>query len=36
MHLLLFLHADDHFMTVERIDKIVCAEIPDASIDPVG
>ena len=36
MHLLLFLHTDDHFMTAERINKIVCAEIPDASIDPTG
>ena len=36
MHLLLFLHTDDHFMTAEQIDKIVCAELPDASIDPTG
>ena len=36
MHLLLFLHTDDHFMTAERIDKIVCAEIPDANLDSTG
>ena len=36
MHLLLVLHSGDHFLTVEAIDKIVCAELPDQATDPNG
>ena len=36
MHLLLFLHSDDRFLTVEAIDKIVGAELPDPAKDPIG
>ena len=36
MHLLLFLHADDQFLTPERIDEIVCAELPDPALDQNG
>ncbi|KAH0614326.1 uncharacterized protein H6S33_006212 [Morchella sextelata] len=36
MHLLIFLHPDDRFLTAERIDEIVCAELPDPATDPTG
>ena len=36
MHLLLFLHSDDRFLTPERIDEIVCAELPDPNLDTDG
>ena len=36
MHLLLFLHPDDRFLTPERIDEIVCAELPDPMLDIDG
>ena len=36
MHLLLFLHSDDRFLTSEKIDEIICAELPDPAIDPNG
>jgi hypothetical protein len=35
-HLLLFLDRDDQFMSPERIDEIVCAELPDPAIDEDG
>lgn len=36
MDLLLFLHSDDQFLTPERIDAIVCAELPDSIHDTDG
>ena len=36
MHLLLFLHPDDRLLTPERIDEIVCAELPDPTLDIDG
>ena len=36
MHLLLFLHSDNRFLTPERIDEIVCAELPDPTLDING
>jgi len=33
MHLLLFLHAEDWFLTPERIDEIICAELPSQAQD---
>ena len=36
MHLLVFLRAEDHFLDAARIDQIVQAEFPDASLDPTG
>jgi hypothetical protein len=35
-HLLLFLDRDDQFMSPERIDEIVCAELPDPEMDEDG
>ncbi|XP_074336530.1 uncharacterized protein LOC141673684 [Apium graveolens] len=35
-HMLIWLHPNDHPKTTEQIDKMVSAEIPDPSIDPVG
>ena len=34
MHLLLFLHSEDRFLTAEAIDKIVCAELSNSTTDP--
>ncbi|KAA6411530.1 MAG: hypothetical protein FRX48_04810 [Lasallia pustulata] len=36
MHLLLFLHTEDHFLDQERIDQVVRAELPDPAMDPDG
>lgn len=36
MHLLLFIRASVKFDTPERVDEVVCAEIPDPSWDPTG
>ena len=36
MHLLLFLHPEDRFLTPERIDEIICAELPTPLQDPTG
>lgn len=36
MHLLLFLSASARFDTPERVDEVVCAEMPDPSWDPTG
>ena len=36
MHLLLFLHTEDRFLTPERIDEIICAELPSQAQDPNG
>ena len=36
MHLLLFLHPDDRFLTVEKIDEIISAELPSIQQDPTG
>jgi len=36
MHLLLFLHAEDRFLTPERIDEIICTELPSQAQDPNG
>ena len=36
MHLLLFLDQSVKFDTPERVDEVVCAEIPDPSWDPTG
>ncbi|KAH8147156.1 uncharacterized protein LAJ45_08634 [Morchella importuna] len=36
MHLLIFLHPDDRFLTAERIDEIVYAGLPDPATDPTG
>ncbi|XP_074342440.1 uncharacterized protein LOC141679997 [Apium graveolens] len=35
-HMLIWLHPNDRPKTTEQIDKMVFAEIPDPSIDPVG
>ncbi|XP_074342147.1 uncharacterized protein LOC141679582 [Apium graveolens] len=35
-HMLIWLHPNDLPKTTEQIDKMVSAEIPDPSIDPVG
>ncbi|XP_020978043.1 uncharacterized protein LOC107636230 [Arachis ipaensis] len=32
-HILLFLHEQDKYPTLADIDKIICAEIPDADVD---
>ena len=34
MHLLLFLHPDDQFLTVERINEVICAELPSLDTQP--
>ena len=36
MHLLLFLHPDDQFITPDPIDQVVSAEIPDPTFDLSG
>ena len=36
MHLLLFLHPDDRFLTVEKIDEIISSELPSIQQDPTG
>jgi hypothetical protein len=36
LHLLLFLQASAKFNTPERVDEVVCAELPDPSWDPTG
>ena len=36
MHLLLFLHPDDRFLTVEKIDEIISAELPSIPQDLTG
>ena len=36
MHLLLFLHPDDRFITPDRIDQVVSAELPNPALDPSG
>lgn len=36
IHLLLFLHPDDHFQDANSIDQIVSAELPDPTLDPTG
>jgi len=36
MHLLLFLHVEDRFLTPERIDEIICTELPSQAQDPNG
>ena len=36
MYLLLFLHSEDRFLTPERIDEIVGAELPSQEQDPNG
>ncbi|XP_074342114.1 uncharacterized protein LOC141679536 [Apium graveolens] len=35
-HMLIWLHPNDRPKTTQQIDKMVSAEIPDPSIDPVG
>ena len=32
MHLLLFLHPDDHFLDANKIDAIICAELPESNL----
>jgi hypothetical protein len=36
MHLLLFLHGSVKFDTPDRVDEVICAELPDPSWDPTG
>jgi hypothetical protein len=36
MHLLLFLKVSANFNTLERVDEVVYAKIPDPSWDPIG
>ena len=36
MHLLLFLHSDDRFLTAEKIDEVISAELPSIQQDPTG
>ena len=36
MHLLLFLQRSATFLTPDRIDEVVCAELPDPAWDPTG
>lgn len=36
MHLLLFWHSEDRYLTAEAIDKIVGAELPNLTTDPNG
>ena len=36
MHLLLFLHPDDRFLIVEKIDEIISAELPSIPQDLTG
>ena len=36
MHLLLFLHPEDRFLSAERIDEIISAEHPDPRQHPDG
>lgn len=36
LHLLLFLHTKDRFIDAEKLDQIICAELPDPSWDPDG
>ena len=36
MHLLLFQHPDYRFLTAERIDEVVRAELPDSRLDESG
>ena len=36
MHLLLFLHPEDRFLSAERIDEIISAELPDPIQHPDG
>ena len=33
MHLLLFLHPDDHPQDAAHIDEIICTELPDPALD---
>ena len=33
-HLLLFLHSDDQFLTTDKIDEVVCAELPAQETQP--
>lgn len=35
-HILLFLHRDDGFLTRERVDDLICAELPDPALDADG
>ena len=34
LHLLLFLHSDDQFLTTDKIDEVVCAELPAQETQP--
>lgn len=36
MHLLLFLHSKDRFLTATHINEIISAEIPTEEVDPEG
>ena len=38
VHILLFLHADDRrqYLNAETIDRVICAELPTAEMDPDG
>lgn len=36
MHLLVFIHSSTKFDTPERIDEVICAELPDPAWDPTG
>ena len=36
MHLLLFLHPEDRFLTPEHIEEIICAELPTPLQNPTG
>lgn len=36
MHLLLFLHSEDRFLTATHINEIISAEIPTEEVDPEG
>lgn len=35
-HMLVWLHPDDRPKSVERIDELISAEIPDKESDPLG
>jgi len=36
IHILLFLHRDDNFLERARVDELICAELPDPTVDLDG